>query len=574
MKLKSILSGSLKSFIIITFILIEVAGAAYGLIRYSSEVNRIKAHHKKHNISNESLQIRLKQNKNDTIFQFIVYSIALGIAGGFSVVIYQKQARNIKSSIDEFSELLTEAVKQREKLILSEHLNYQEFDKITNSLNEVLEDIHHKENYNSLTNLPKKHKFIKDSLEVFKVKKSPMIVVYIHLKDYNNLLKSRSFEVVDKVVLELANRLVTFSKNIEDSIVAKISGNGDFLLSFPCPKYPEACYNLVSNRLHADFGEKIDLQEDGSYEQGIGIGFGILNDENQNNILDGIYKAAILSTLQEGKLFCNYSDELKLQIDIEARLENDLKIAVDGKFLEVFYQAKVGADDGKVKGAEALVRWFRYSRFENTEKFIKIAEQTDLIIKLERLVISKVFAEQRKLQDSGIFLPISINISAKHFSSGSLIATLEENSKTFNIEPKYIEIEVVEREKLNINNSLDILNRLKELGYLISLDDFGKDYSSLSYISNIPIDSIKIDKSFIDGLASSDKTAIDNSKAIVSGIIKIAKSINKRTIAEGVETLEQVNLLKELGCDELQGFYYHQGATPMDEFLKIYENRL
>lgn len=572
-KIKSILSGSLKQFLIITFILIEFAGIGYGLIRYQSEATRIKAHHKKHNISNESLQIRLKQNQQDTIFQFTIFTIALSIAGAFSIVIYQKQVRNLQKNINDFAEVLAKAIKKRESMILDENLNYAEFRKISQMVNDVLSDIYYKENYNYLTKLPKKQSFLKSSLEVLKNTQAPVIVAYIHLKDYGHLLTNKSFDIADKVIVKLARRLEDLSSITYGSVPAKISGNGDFLFSFPCTNYPEACYNLMSKKLIECFGEKIDLEEYGIYEQSISIGFGVLNEENSQDILDDVYKAAILSALQ-GTAFSSYTDELKTQIDIQAKLETDLKVAIEHELLKVFYQAKIGANDGMVKGAEALVRWIRYGKFENTEKFIRLAEQSDLILKLERLVISKVFNDQKDLQNMGIFMPISINISARHLASDDFVATLEENSKKFNISPKYIDIEIIEREKIGSGHSIENLNKIKSLGYGISLDDFGKDYSSLSYINNLPINSIKIDKSFVDGLLYDDKVSQDSSKAIISGMIKIAKSINKRIIAEGVETIEQVNYLTEMGCDELQGFYYHKGAVPIDEFLEVYEDRL
>lgn len=573
MKTRSILSHSFKNFVITTFLLVEIAGAVFGVFRYISEVHRIEEHHKTHNISNESLKIRLQQNKDQTIFQFFIFSLTVLIAAGISNSIYQKKVRKVKKDFDNFAELLANSVKKHKPLELANNLKYSEFQKISDSLNEVLNDIYYQENYNSLTKLPKKQKFLLDILELYEKSDCPIIISYIYLKDYQNLLKSRSFNLADKIILELANRFSSFATTINNSKIAKISGNGDFLLAFPCADEIQKCFDNMAIKLHECFSESINFGSDGIYEQSIGIGFSILTSDNYNQIINDTYKAALLSSVQKDKLYCNYSDEVKAQIDNEAKLENDLKRALEKGELDVYYQAKIGAYDNLVKGAEALIRWKRNDKFENTEKFIRIAEKTDLIIKLEKFVIAKVFQELQFLKNKNINMPISINISAKHLHHKDMINYLLANVKKYNINPSLIDIEITERYRLK-DNSEKILEHLKSLGFLISIDDFGKDYSSLSYINHLPIDTIKIDKSFIDGLNTQDCELInENSKAIIIGIIKIAKTMNKRVVAEGVETIEQVNILKELGCDELQGFYYHKGATPMNEFLDIFKNK-
>ncbi|MBT0880436.1 MULTISPECIES: EAL domain-containing protein [unclassified Campylobacter] len=573
MKTKSILSNSFKNFIITTFLLIEIAGGIFGTYRYISEAKRIEEHHRIHNIGNDSLVIRLQQNKDHTIFQFLVFSFAVLVAAVISNAIYIKRLKRVKSNFNDFAELLANSVKKHKPLMLNDTLNYSEFQKIANSLNEVLNDIYYQENYNSLTKLPKKQKFLLDIQELYEKSDCPIIVSYIYLKDYQNLLKSRSFDLADKIILELASRFSSFSTTILNSKIAKISGNGDFLLAFPCIDEIQTTFNNMAIKLHECFSESINFGSDGIYEQSIGVGFSVLTNENYNQIINDTYKAALLSSVQKDTLYCDYSDEVKTQIDNEAKLENDLKRALEKGELDVYYQAKIGANDNLVKGAEALIRWKRNDKFENTEKFIRIAEKTDLIIKLEKFVIAKVFQEIQVLKNKGINIPISINISAKHLHHKDMINYLLANVKKYDINPSLIDIEITERYRLN-SSSETILEKLKAIGFLISIDDFGKDYSSLSYINHLPIDTIKIDKSFIDGLNSKDCDLInENSKAIIIGIIKIAKTMNKRVVAEGVETLEQVNILKQLGCDELQGFYYHKGATPINEFINIYKNK-
>lgn len=571
MRSKSILSNTFKKFIITTFLIIEIAGAIFGVYRYNSENERITAHHKKYNIGEVSLKYRLAENKDHTIFQFIAFSITVLLASLISSELYQKRLSRTKKEFDNFAELLANAVKKHKKLELKKNMNYTEFQKITNSLNEVLDSLYYQENFNSLTKLPKKQRFLQEIHQLNDESPCPVIVAYIYLKDYQNLLKNRSFSLADKIVLELANRFSSFSTTIKDARIGKISGNGDFLLAFPCFDEISKCYEEMSIKLHECFSESINFGSLGIYEQHIGIGFSILKDDNFLTIINDSYKAALLASVQKDKLYFDYSNELQEQIDYEAKLEYDLLRALNKNELEVYYQAKIGALDGRVMGAEALVRWKRNDKFENTEKFIRIAERSDLIIKLEKFVIAKVFEELKYLESKGIVFPISINISAKHLIYKDFINYLKANLNKFQLNPNLIEIEITERHKLQDKSEM-VLNKLKSIGFLISIDDFGKDYSSLSYINNLPIDTIKIDKSFVDGLRN-DGIIYDNSLAIITGIIKMAKSMKKRVVAEGVELKKQVDCLIKLDCDELQGFYYHKGATPMEEFLDIYKNR-
>ncbi|WP_267524350.1 GGDEF domain-containing phosphodiesterase [Campylobacter sp. MG1] len=571
MKARSVLSYSFKKILIATFIIIELAGFFFSTYRYISETKRIHKHHITHKISKESLNIRLNENRKDSFLQFSLFSLFLGIAGLSSYFLYQKQLKKVEKDFEIFTNNISSSMITHTPLNL-ENINYIELKNIAKSLNNVLLEIYNKDNYNSLTKMPNKSKFLKDILKLKNETELPIIIAYIYLKDYENLLKSRSFELVDKVIIELANRFSNFATTISNSKVAKISGNGDFLLAFTCTDINNALDDMAI-KLKECFSESINFGSDGIYEQQIGIGFSILDNENYSTLIDNTYKAALLASLNKNKNYCNFSLELAKQIKDDTKLEIDLKKAIENKDLEVFYQAKIGANDNLVKGAEALIRWKRDNKFENTERFIKIAEKSDLILKIEKFVISCVHKDQLFLQNKGIFIPISVNISARHLQNNQIIKFLQTNSKKYNINEKYIEIEITERYGLN-DDSACVLNDIKNCGYMISIDDFGKDYSSLSYINSLPIDTIKIDKSFVDGLkAPKNEIMNKNSMAIIEGIIKIAKSMNKKTTAEGVETIEQINYLKQIGCDELQGFYFYKGACPINEFYNFYKDK-
>lgn len=575
MQNKSILSNTFKAFIIATFLVIEFVGAAYSYYYYHSESVRIVNHHKKFNIDEASLQLRLAQNKSDNLLRFIIFTIAVSITTVVGYEIYQRHFKKMQKSFDDFSNLLNNSIKNNTPLVLDEGLQYLEFISVSNSLNKVLEDMNYSQNYNSLTKLPKRSKFLSEVNTLKSITTKQIIVCYIYFKGYEKIIIKKGFEAADKVVLTFVDEIKNISKETPNSIIGKVSGNGDFLFAFPNIITPSYCIDLVSTKFAKAFEEVIQTSGESIYEQSIGLGFDILNsNSNGTEALSNAYRAALLASEQKDALYFTYSQELREKLQYGVELEQDLKKALEDDILEVFYQGKIGANDDKLKGAEALVRWKRNGKFENTELFIKIAEKTDLIIKLERFVIRKVLKTQRELQNRNIFFPISINISAKHLSTAGFLDFLNKRVKESQIDPKYIEIEIIEREKINEEN-IAILRKIKESGFSISIDDFGKDYSSLSYIGNLPIDCIKIDKSFIDGLdAKNGQFVNDNSVAIVGGIIKIAKSINKIVVAEGVETIEQIKHLRQLGCDQFQGYYFHKGASPISEFLEVYQTRL
>ena len=578
MNTKSVLSQGLKNFVIVTFIIIEIIGAAYSYFSYKHKEEKIINHYQEYKIDQNSLKTVLHENKSDNWYDFIVFSLVVAFSGLIGNALYQRHFRKIQNDFKIFSEKLTKSVKEHEAIQLSDDLKYVEFLKISETLNTVLKDMDITQNYNSLTKLSKRHKFLKDIAKVKNTSSHNIIVCYIYFKGYEKIIVNKGFAFADKIILELSKKITELGLQSDETRIGKISGNGDFLFAFPCTVTPSYCIGSVSDNLHRIFKECMKANGEEMYEQRLGLGFDILKYnctlEDCNESLNNAFRAAVLVSEEKDKLYFTYSQELREKIQYGVDLEKDLKIALDNNALEVYYQGKVNAKTNKLKGAEALVRWKRNDKFENTEVFIKIAEKTELIIILEKFVINKVISTLQMLQNKGIFFPISINISAKHLSSDGFLDFLIQKAKEYNIEHKYIEIEIIEREKID-DECIKILQNINDSGFSISIDDFGKDYSSLSYMNNLPIDSIKIDKCFIDGLDTiNGKISNENSKAIVEGIIKIAKSMNKIVIAEGVETKEQVDILKELGCDQLQGYYYHKGASPIDEFLKTYEKML
>lgn len=251
-------------------------------------------------------------------------------------------------------------------------------------------------------------------------------------------------------------------------------------------------------------------------------------------------------------------------------LERNLKIALQEDQFEAFYQPQINSATGEIIGAEALIRWNSPELgFVSPADFIPVAEQTRLIIKIDLWMMRETMKQLIAFDKDGIDIKmLSLNISAKQLESKEMIADLKSVLKETGFDPSRLELEITEREMMkNPEVTIHTLNKIKKLGISISIDDFGTGHSSLAYIKRLPIDKLKIDKSFVDELPH-DKEDV----AIVRSVISIAKNLQIDIIAEGVETNEQKDFLLKEGCPQIQGYLYSKPLSARDykEFLLKY----
>jgi EAL domain-containing protein (putative c-di-GMP-specific phosphodiesterase class I) len=266
--------------------------------------------------------------------------------------------------------------------------------------------------------------------------------------------------------------------------------------------------------------------------------------------------------------------------------ENALRRALDLNEFVLYYQPKVELSMGRITGVEALIRWRRPGHgLIAPLEFISVLEQTGLINVVGAWVIESVckqIAEWRRLGIGEI--PVSVNVSGRQFSQGTLNQDVIRATRENDVQPELLEFEL-QTERALRENSIDsdllelemtesslmthakkttgILQRLKSLGIQISIDDFGTGYSSLAYVRRFPIDVLKIDRSFITEITTNSADA-----AITTAIIEMAHSLDVKVVAEGVETVEQLDFLRERGCDEIQGYYFAR-PLPANEIAKL-----
>ncbi|MCK6597785.1 MAG: EAL domain-containing protein [Bdellovibrionaceae bacterium] len=250
------------------------------------------------------------------------------------------------------------------------------------------------------------------------------------------------------------------------------------------------------------------------------------------------------------------------KIKLEARIAN----AFDNKEFVMFYQPILDLKTEKIVAAEALIRWFPPTGEQiSPAVFMDVVENSSMIIPFGKWIVEKCFSDLKKIQLSHALchdFSISINISGKQFTHIDFINDVESLRKRLALEAPSIKLEMTERVMMDGNVALDTLLRFDQLGYKLSIDDFGTGFSSLQYLFRMPLDNIKIDRSFVRDMMKDDKAL-----AIVKSLIYLAQSLRMKVIAEGIEKEEEKHLLKALGVDFAQGFLFSK-AIPLEELLK------
>ncbi|MCW9013936.1 MAG: EAL domain-containing protein [Gammaproteobacteria bacterium] len=265
-------------------------------------------------------------------------------------------------------------------------------------------------------------------------------------------------------------------------------------------------------------------------------------------------------------LYHFFSPDLSRKAFRRLNLENNLRNAIDNKELVVFYQPKVELTTGKARGMEALVRWQHPEQgLIPPDEFIPIAEETGLIIPLGEYVIETACKQFCQWQNNNIDINnISINVSARQFKEQDLLGLFKKIFSENDIDPSHIELELTESALLNNEYHTESkLNKLHDMGIKISIDDFGTGYASLSYLKRLPIDILKIDRSFTDGVLTDP-----DDLAIINAITGLATALGLQLVAEGIEDIEQLNKIIDLGIDYGQGFYWSQPCSA-DQYMEL-----
>lgn len=419
--------------------------------------------------------------------------------------------------------------------------------------------------YDSLSNLPNHNLFcarVNEWIsEVARRGKDPRgALYYLDVDRFMRINSSFGYDVGNQILRQAAQRIGECAE--QNAIVARLGGD-EFGVFYP---------QLTSREAVGAFGHWIMHAFDAPFMKGNlelyltpSVGVALLPDHGRDvyELLMNAETAMAMAKRSGGNHFRPYTRDLSASSAERLALESDLRHAVQRNELFLQFQPVVSAiDNSTTDGVEALLRW-RHPRLGLVppDRFIPIADESGLIVEIGEWVLKKACAQGRAWHALGVgSLTVSVNVSALQFSQPRLLEVVASALAESNFRPDFLELEITESVLMqDAETAIGMLRALKRLGVKISVDDFGTGYSSLSYLRRLPIDILKIDKSFVCELGISGE-----SEAIVRAITALAKSLNLQTVAEGVETLAQLNFLRSEGCDRLQGFYF---GKPVDADL-------
>jgi diguanylate cyclase/phosphodiesterase len=272
----------------------------------------------------------------------------------------------------------------------------------------------------------------------------------------------------------------------------------------------------------------------------------------------------------KGKVFKTYEfydNAMRESMLLEKKIENDVLPALKNDYIKAYVQPKVDMHNGHIIGGEALVRWQNDKEMIYPDQFIPVLEKNGYVIDVDNFIWNKVCACIKMMEDKGIEpVPISVNVSRMHVYQEKFTENLKNMAGEYGIDPKYIPLEITESAFTKEEGSLfKKVQSLQGYGFKFSMDDFGSGYSSLGMLKSERVDEVKIDKTFVDDIAT------DKGKVLLGNVIRMINELGIDMIAEGVETKEQADFLKENGCMYAQGYYYYK-PMPIEEFAKLLEN--
>ncbi|WP_010677117.1 EAL domain-containing protein [Bacillus timonensis] len=405
-----------------------------------------------------------------------------------------------------------------------------------------------------LTNLPSKRKLVEDVSDKIG-NRIPFSLIYLDLNGFKKTNDRYGHLAGDAVLKEIAKRL---KENDNDGVAYHIGGD-EFAITLPVVNYAEI--ETIVDALSKVIRQPITFHD---FTLMVFASIGIARFPDDAKSMEELMQRADLAMYASkehgrGELVF-YHETLLKRVEERFLIEQDLKQALKNQEFEIYFQPQVEIRTGKLHGAEALLRWNHPQKgMLQPEVFIHVLEDTGLIVDVSEWIISQVLDSIHTWANAGcLFNHISVNVSAKHFEKHSLFNFIQDANKGSEICLQRLNIEITESVLINLDKSIESVKQLKKLGISISLDDFGTGYSSLSVLHQLPIDCLKIDKSFI-------KNFNTDSKILIQMILQMAKKLNVEVVAEGIETKQQLTFLIKEGCTYGQGYYFSK-PLPRAEF--------
>lgn len=443
-------------------------------------------------------------------------------------------------------------------------------------LKEAEKQIYHQAFHDSLTNLPNRALFMEYLIMAIKRgkrrKNYSFAVIYLDIDRFKLINDSLGHNIGDKLLVEFASRIQDLLRDIDT--LARFGGDEFVILLEDIEDENYAV--LIAERLQKSLKSPFEIKGNDIYAP---ASFGIvLNTKiyDDPEIIIRNADAAMYHAKEKGrsqfKIFDKTLHEKALNL---LQIETDLRKAIENKEFDLYYQPIVSLDNISILGFEALIRWNHPTRgLVYPDSFIPVAEETGLIIPIGRWVLKKACRDLRRWDEqveSKLPLFMSVNISSKQFLRPSLIDDIKAILDETGLSPDKLKLEITETALMeDVHETIPLIQRLKDLGVQIVIDDFGTGYSSMSYLQQLPIDTLKVDQSFISRIENSSD---DENKNIVETIVSLALKLGLKVVAEGVETNKQHSVLSQMNCQMAQGYLFSRPLKKekMDELIKKIE---
>lgn len=420
--------------------------------------------------------------------------------------------------------------------------------------------IHHLAYHDALTDLPNRRMYTQHlSREIMQAKRfqSNLAVLFLDLDRFKDVNDSFGHDVGDLLLVEAANRLKACLRPTD--VVARLGGDEFTVLLSQLADREEAAAlaNQIMEALQRPF-----ILQDHSFNVSCSIGIALYPQDGDN--ADDLLKradTALYTVKSRGKNGYDFFDPTMEAKSLERILmENELRKAIEQEQFQIYYQPKIDIATDTLTGMEALVRWVHPELgVIPPNRFIPIAEETGMIIALGEWILRQACRQNKIWHDQGYLLKVSVNLSARQIYQKDLVEMIKQILAETELAAEWLELEITESIFVKMEEATAVLQQIRDIGIHISIDDFGTGYSSFSYIKSLPVDTIKIDASFIRDIHHNQE-----SQAIVKAIVTIAQSLNMNVIAEGIELNDQAAALQQNGCDHGQGYLFSRPLATDD----------
>ncbi len=416
-------------------------------------------------------------------------------------------------------------------------------------------------NYDTLTCMPNRNLFqdrLKHAMVKAKRKNSQLALLYLDLDHFKAVNDALGHQAGDKLLVEAAERIKRCIR--ESDTAARLGGDEFTIILEQIDKNGQVAVVAKNLLAHLSQNYRIDNNEV-IISASMGITMYPGDGKDVDTLLRKADSAMYFAKEQGRNNYHFFTEELNQQAQERLQLENGLRMALERDQFQLHFQPQIELKTGRIIGAEALLRWTLDHNGISPKRFIPILEETGCIVQIGKWVLVEACKAAKEWEKQGYGnLRIAVNLAARQLRQPDIIDVVKDALESSGLAPEYLEIELTESTLIDTSISKQNLERLEQLGVRLAIDDFGTGYSSLSYLKQYSVDVLKIDQSFITDI-NKDK----DDDAVTSAMVALSHKLDMKVIAEGVETIEQLEYLKGLGCDQAQGFLI---AEPMikDQF--------